>query len=94
MTHRELEMTDVVVVLDDLNDEQTLAAVEQLKTAGLCVESVDNDNSVVEGSVEAARLPELRKVAHVRYVRSVFTYQSETAVEGGSDDDSEDNYED
>jgi hypothetical protein len=94
MTHRELEMTDVVVVLDDLNDEQTLATVEQLKTAGLSVESVDNDNSVVEGCVETARLSELKKVACVRYVRSVFTYQTETAIEGASDDDSEDNYED
>jgi hypothetical protein len=94
MQHREIEMTDVVVVLDDLNDEQTLAVVEQLKTAGLSVASVDNDNSVVEGCVETARLPELRKVGCVRYVRSVFTYEAETACEGSGDDDCEDSYED
>lgn len=94
MKHRELEMTDVVVVLDDLTDEQTLQIVEQLKLVGLSVNSVDNDNSVVEGCVEAVRLPDLRKVVNVRYVRSVFTYQSETAAEGASDDDGEDNYED
>ena len=77
MNNREVEMTDVIVVLDDLTDEQTLEVVGRLKTAGLCVESVDNDNSVVEGCVETARLHDLQKVGCVRYVRSVFTYEAE-----------------
>ncbi len=95
MKSPEIEMTDVIVVLDDLTDEQTQQVVQTLKTAGLSVQSVDNDNSVVEGSVEAARVHELHKVQCVRYVRSVFTYFAEqpTAGEASGDDDA-DQYED
>jgi len=94
MANREVEMTDVVVVLDELDDEQTVLVVEQLKTVGLSVESVDNDTSVVNGCVETARLNDLHNVVHVRYVRSVFTYDAQAPVDGqaGADDD-EDRYE-
>ncbi len=93
MENGEIEITDVVIVLDELDDEQTIRVVEQLKTVGLSVESVDNDTSVVEGSVETARLHELHKVVHVRYVRSVFTYEAKKAAEEATGpDDDEDRY--
>lgn len=66
--------SDVVVVLDELTNEQTREIVEQLKSLGLEVSRVDDDQSVVEGTIEASRAHDLQQVAHVRYVRSVFTY--------------------
>jgi septation ring formation regulator EzrA len=66
--------SDVVVMLDDLNTEQTQAVVEKLKAAGLEVCNVNDEQSVVEGTIEAHRAHELDAVEHVRYVRSVFTY--------------------
>jgi hypothetical protein len=95
MENGEIEITDVVIVLDELDDQQTITVVEQLKTVGLSVESVDNDASVVEGCVETARLHELHKVVHVRYVRSVFTYEARKPAKGttnpGDDEDRYDN---
>jgi len=66
--------SDVVVMLDELSTEDTMQVVERLKAAGLDVSRVDDDMSVVEGTIEACRVHELNAVSHVRYVRSVFTY--------------------
>jgi hypothetical protein len=66
--------SDVVVMLDELTAEQTNAVVERLKAAGLDVSRVDDDLSVVEGTIEASRTHDLQKIECVRYVRSVFTY--------------------
>ena len=90
MDNREIEMTDVIVVLDELDDQQTIVVVEQLKAVGMSVESIDNDTSVVEGCVQTARIHELHKVVHVRYVRSVFTYESQSSAEGQSGKDEDD----
>ncbi|MDB5291508.1 MAG: hypothetical protein JWL69_2749 [Phycisphaerales bacterium] len=74
MNHHDGEVTDVVIVLDDLNDEQTQEVVTQLKCAGLAVSTVNNETSVVEGSIDSQKVHDLKKVAKVRYVRSVMTY--------------------
>ena len=66
--------SDVVVVLEELTTEQTNEVVERLKAAGLEVSRVDDELSVVEGTIDAARAHDLKHVAHVRYVRSVFSY--------------------
>ena len=66
--------SDVVVVLDDLTTEQTQAVVQKLKACGLDVSNVNDEQSVVEGTIEANRARELESVECVRYVRSVFTY--------------------
>lgn len=66
--------SDVVVMLEELTTEQTNEVVERLKAAGLEVSRVDDDLSVVEGTIDAHLAHDLKQVAHVRYVRSVFTY--------------------
>jgi hypothetical protein len=96
MSNQEIEMSDVIVVLDELDDDQTQAVVNALKAVGMCVESLDNENSVVEGSVETCKVAEIRLIEHVRYVRNVFNYDAERAIEGagGTDDAGPDQYED
>jgi hypothetical protein len=96
MNHREIEMSDVVVVLDELDDDQTQVIVTALKALGMEVCSVDNDNSVVEGSVATCKLAEIRIIEHVRYIRNVFNYQADQAVDGaaGSEETEQDQYED
>lgn len=90
MANQEIEITDVVVVLDELDDATTEQVVKKLKEMGLCVETVDNDNSVVEGSIDTHRLHDLKKIEHVRYVRQVFSYLAENA--SGECASDEDNY--
>jgi hypothetical protein len=74
MNHHDAEVSDVVIVLDDLNDEQTQEAVANLKAAGLDVVSVNNENSTVEGTIDALKVRDLNHVPRVRYVRAVMTY--------------------
>ena len=74
MNHHDADVSDVVVVLEDLDDAQTIEVVKLLEAAGMTVGSVDNDESVVEGSIDAAKAHGLKHVANVRYVRNVMTY--------------------
>ena len=67
-------LSHVVVVLEELTTEQTDDVVGRLKAAGLEVSRVDDDMSVVEGTIDAGRAHDLKHVTHVRYVRPVFTY--------------------
>lgn len=71
------EMTDVVVVLDNGIDGAAEATRQRLAEAGLEVSSVDADNGVIEGSVETGRLPQIKAVPGVCYVRNVFSYMAE-----------------
>ena len=48
--------------------------MERLKVAGLEVSRVDDEMSVVEGTLEAALAHDLKGLPNVRYVRSVTTY--------------------
>ena len=68
--------SEVVVVLEELTTEQTARAVELLKAAGLDVCRVDDEQSVVEGTIEAFKAHDLKSVPNVRYVRTVFTYEA------------------
>ena len=69
-------LSDVVIMLEELTTEQTNECVEQLKKAGLEVSRVDDDRSVVEGTIETSKAHDLKHVTHVRYVRTVFTYEA------------------
>ena len=72
--NEEREFVEVVIVLEPLDDEQTKAVVKELKSRGLQVDSVDNDNSVVEGVCESAKVKELEKLDCVDYVRTTFSW--------------------
>jgi hypothetical protein len=74
MNHRDAELTEVVVVLDDLDTDHTRQVVQRLQAAGLDVWKVDDDQSLVEGAIDSGKVHDLKQVEHVRYVRSVLTY--------------------
>ena len=74
MNHRDAEMTEVLVVLDELDDAHTIRVVELLKAKGLEVFKVDNDESIVDGTIESDKVKSLKDVESVRFVRSILTY--------------------
>ena len=74
MDHRDAEISDVVVIVDKRWENDLPGAVECLKKAGMDVRNADDNNSVVEGSCDAAKVHELQKLDCVDYVRTVFTY--------------------
>ena len=67
-------ITDIVVVLDKAYEEKLNEAIEKLKSCGMEVSNADDDNSVVEGSVETYKLHTLEKLDCVDYVRKVMSY--------------------
>jgi len=74
MSYRDAEITDVVVVLEHLDAEQTAAMVKKLEGLGLSVSRVDDEQSVVEGSIDSTKVHDLKEVEHVRYVRHIISY--------------------
>ncbi len=66
--------SDIVVVLDKRWENDLNGAVAYLKTCGMAICNADDDNSVVEGSIETCKVHELEKLDCVDYVRKVISY--------------------
>ena len=78
MENQDDELSDVVVVLVDEPGMTTQAAAEKLKPLGLDVSNVDEENGVVEGTIETAKVKSLENLEFVKYVRKVFDYVTES----------------
>ncbi len=77
MNHRDAEMAEIVVVLDKAWEDKLADAVATLKSHGMDISNADDDRSVVEGTVDCTKLPELEHLPCVDYVRKVFTYTAD-----------------
>ena len=87
MNHRDAEITEVVVVIHKIHCEKLDVMVEKLKAFGLEIFSTDEEECIVNGSIETYRLPELEKIDCVNYVRSVMTYIADFQVGDPRDKD-------
>ena len=67
-------ISDIVVVLDKAYEDRLADAVAMLKSMGMEIRSADDDNSVVEGTIDESRVHDIEKLKCVDYVRKVFTY--------------------
>ena len=56
MPFHDAQMSDVTVVIDKRWENDLAGAVEILKQSGVAVRNADDDNSVVEGVVETAKV--------------------------------------
>jgi|HubBroStandDraft_6_1064221.scaffolds.fasta_scaffold979907_1 hypothetical protein len=74
MEHRDAELSDIEVVLEELLGITPEQAAEKLKTAGLCLSNVDQENCIIEGTIDACKVNSLKEIDFVKYVRVVFTY--------------------
>jgi len=70
------QMSDIVVVLDKSCENDLAGAVARLKACGMQVINADDENSVVEGQIEAYKVHDLEKLDCVDYVRRVFTWDA------------------
>ena len=77
MNHHDADITDVVVVFDCKGAETMESAAVTLKQMGMEICSVKNDEGVIEGSIDSDKVQQLKTVAGVCYVRSVFTYTAD-----------------
>jgi hypothetical protein len=69
-------ISDITVVLDGryIDEPKTSEAVSALKSAGMEIRTVDENESVVEGSIDSGQIHTLEKLDCVDYVRVAFTY--------------------
>jgi hypothetical protein len=74
MNHHDAEITDVVVVLDCRDQKAVEDSVAKCKSLGMEVVEINVEEGVIEGSIESTRVPELKTIPSVSYIRSVFTY--------------------
>jgi hypothetical protein len=71
------EMAEVTVILDRRWEDDLPGAIKMLENAGLRVIEANDENSVVQGDVEACKLHDLERLDCVDYVRKVFTWSAE-----------------
>ena len=74
MAHQDAELSDVVVVLVDEPGMNTQDAANKLRDVGLAVSDVDEDDGVVQGTIETERIKSLEQLEFVKHVRNVFNY--------------------
>jgi hypothetical protein len=74
---RDAYITEVMVTLKGTYADRLAEAVKQLQGAGLHVDHADDDNSMVEGSIDAGKASALEKLDCVQYVRKMHTYAAE-----------------
>ena len=67
-------VSDIIAVVDERHSDELEKIVEQLKAAGVEISNVNDDEHVVEGTVDSEKLKAVGKVPGVEYVRTVFTY--------------------
>ena len=67
-------VSEIIAVVDEKHADDLDKVVEQLKALGVDVSNVNDDEHVVEGTVESDKLKAVGKVPGVEYVRTVFTY--------------------
>jgi len=90
MEHRDVEMSDIVVVADDCALADFDAWVITLKAAGVAVDEVDPKSGVVEGTIASALMKTIQALPCVKYVRSVFNYVADYPVGDPRNMDDED----
>lgn len=74
MNHRDAIISDVIVVVDETTENPFATIVSAATAAGLEIGQSDADNGSIEGSIRSDRLPDLRAVPGVKYVRISMEY--------------------
>jgi len=77
MNFNDAQMSDITVVLDKRWEDNLQGAVEELKKHGMEIRNADDDNSVVEGVVESAKVKDLQALDCVDYVRVAFSWNAD-----------------
>jgi hypothetical protein len=72
--HHDAEITEIVVILNKDCEGEVLGMVEKLRAVGMDVFSTDEENKVIQGTVESCKVVDIQTTKGVNFVRSVLTY--------------------
>ena len=73
-------ISEVIITLDKKYEDKLHDAVAAVKKAGVEVSNTDDDNSVIEGTIDVYKIQDLEKLDCVKFVRTVFTYDAEFPI--------------
>ncbi len=74
MNHRDALISEVIVVVDATPDNQFQAILTSVALVGLEIDDSNPNNGSIGGTIDSNRLPELRAVNGVKYVRITMEY--------------------
>ena len=74
MDHQDAEVSDITIVLKAECAEKLDASAAELKKLGMEIDETDADNGVIEGTIGADKVADVKKWPCVEYVRVEFTY--------------------
>lgn len=74
MEHRDALISEVIVVVDESTERNLAAIVADTQAAGLTIDNTDVDNGAIEGTIVSNKLPDLRAVNGVKYIRITMEY--------------------
>lgn len=86
MTPGEVEISEIVIILHAVEVIQIAEALAGLKSAGVVISDVDEENGVVAGTIETIKVSGLAKLPFVKFVRNVFEYVDEPAKPADAED--------
>lgn len=72
-------ISDVMIIVDPKFDGDMADFQSRLRKLGLKITSQNTDEGMIEGTIESAKLAQLRKVEGVDALRTVFTYVDQPA---------------
>jgi hypothetical protein len=90
MAYQDVEVSDIVIVADEPAADKIDDLAVTLKSIGVEIETVDHDNGVIEGTVEAIRVKIIKETPGVKFVRVVFTYVADYPMGDPRNQDSDD----
>jgi hypothetical protein len=77
MSQGEMEMSDIVVVMEEEPGISIDEAAKKLVSLGMEVANIDRENDAIEGSAPSEKVRSLKELPFVKYVRDVFNYVAE-----------------
>lgn len=89
MSQPEMEMADVQITLKDGWHARQGEAIKQLESAGMQILGANDAETELEGVIPTDKLPVLKKLECVAYVRTVFKYEDEDDDEPDPDADAD-----
>lgn len=72
--YQDAYISDIIVVVAESPENPFDKVLGQVKQMGMQVESAKEDEGVIEGTVDAAKVKAIDDLPGVEYVRSIFTY--------------------
>jgi hypothetical protein len=87
MSNPDIEMADVQITLKNGWQSRQGEAIKQLESAGMQILGSNEAETELEGVIAVDKLPSLKKLECVAYVRTLFKYEDEDDDEPDPDGD-------